>query len=213
MIRFSGVNFESDQKQILTNINFEVATGETLTLAGPSGSGKSTILKLAAKIISPTAGKIEFDGQDIAELSPAGYRQDVSYCFQQPVLFGAVAEDSFKFVYEIRNQEYRQEHVIETLQSLDLKPDILKRKVNELSGGEKQRVALARNTLFLPKVLLLDEVTTGLDLTTKNLILGWLDQLNQERGVTLIKVTHEEDEISDSKHILRILDGRLQNNE
>lgn len=213
MITFTNVNFEPDKKTILKEINFNVATGETLTLAGPSGSGKSTILKLAAKIISPTAGKIEFDGQDIAELPSSEYRQNVSYCFQQPVLFGTVAEDSFKFVYEIRNQEYKQKHVLETLKSLDLKPEILTRKVSELSGGEKQRIALARNTLFLPKVLLLDEVTTGLDLTTKNLILKWLDQMNQEQGVTLIKVTHEEDEISDSKRILRVQDGRLSDYE
>ncbi len=212
MIQFRDVHYQVKDKQILTAINFAISTGEAVTIVGPSGSGKSTILKLLAKIISPSSGSIEVNEQNISTLPSASYRQQVSYCFQQPVLFGKNVRDNFQFVYDIRAKEYYENHVLETLASLDLKPEILDQEIADLSGGEKQRVALARNTIFMPQVLLLDEVTTGLDLTTKSLILDWLADLNAKQNVTIIKVTHEEDEIAASTRLLEVNEGRLTEN-
>lgn len=213
MLELKDVGFKVQDMHILNGVNLAINEGEKITIAGPSGSGKSTILKLCAKLISPTSGTITFAGQNIEELESSKYRKEVSYCFQQPVLFGNTAEDSFKFVYQINNQAYDQKRVQEIIASLELPQDILQRNISELSGGEKQRIALGRNVTFLPKVLLLDEVTTGLDLSTKDLILKWLVQLNANDRVTLVRVTHEEDEIKTATNIMYLKDGKLVDHE
>lgn len=88
ILKLRNVAYQAGQKQILQNVSFEVEEGAFLTLIGPSGAGKSTILKLIANLINPTSGKIFFREKDIMKIDPLIYRRSVSYCFQQPSLFG-----------------------------------------------------------------------------------------------------------------------------
>ena len=161
-----------------------------------------------AALVSPSSGRIVYQGRDLEDLDPVTYRREVSYCFQQPVLFGQTVRDNMAFPFEIRHLPFDQERVLTALARLNLGPEFLEKPIKELSGGEKQRVALVRNLLFEPKVLLLDEVSSGLDEKTKTLLRTFLTDLHQA-GVTLIEVTHDQREIEAAGRLLTIVEGRL----
>ena len=179
-----------------------------MTLIGPSGAGKSTILKLIANLINPTSGKIFFREKDIMKIDPLIYRRSVSYCFQQPSLFGEKVADNLSFPYEVRTQAVDRKRLLQLLHEVSLEADYLDKDVTSLSGGEKQRIALIRNLFFLPEVLLLDEVTTGLDEDNKANVHQLIERVHQQ-GVTIIQVTHDQDEITAAQNIIRIKKGGI----
>lgn len=209
LFQLQSVGLSDRDKSILTDISFTVLEGERLTLVGPSGSGKSTILKLLAGLTSTTSGTIFFQGRNIAELDMPTYRREVSYCFQQPVLFGQTVQDNLRFPYELRQLAFDQSKALKALERVNLEPAFLTKKITELSGGEKQRVALIRNLLFEPKVLLLDEISAGLDSETKAIVNKLLADYHAA-GNTLIEVTHDQSEIEAAQKILKIEGGRVQ---
>ena len=208
IFELDNLGLVSPEKMILEGISLSIKEGEHLTITGPSGSGKSSLLKLLAALVSPSSGLLFYQGQDLGELDPVAYRREVSYCFQQPVLFGQTVRDNMAFLFEIRQIPFDQERVLTALARLDLGPEFLDKPIKDLSGGEKQRVALVRNLLFEPKVLLLDEVSSGLDEKTKILLRTFLNDLHQE-GVTLIEVTHDQQEIEAAERLVTIVGGRL----
>ena len=208
IFELDNLGLVSPEKIILEEISLSVEAGAHLTITGPSGSGKSSLLKLLAALVSPSSGRIVYQGRDLEDLDPVTYRREVSYCFQQPVLFGQTVRDNVAFPFEIRQIPFDQERVLTALARLDLGPEFLDKPIKDLSGGEKQRVALVRNLLFEPKVLLLDEVSSGLDEKTKILLRTFLKDLHQE-GVTLIEVTHDQKEIEAADQLLTIVGGRL----
>ena len=157
------VGFRVGENTILQHVGFSLSPGEFKLITGPSGCGKSTLLKIVASLLSPTEGAILFEGEDIASLSPESYRQQVSYCVQTPVLFGDTVYDNLIFPWQIRNKTPEPEKFIHDLARFGLAQETLSKSINALSGGEKQRVSLIRNLQFLPKVLLLDEITSALD--------------------------------------------------
>lgn len=198
----------SPEKIMLEDVSLSVEAGAHLTITGPSGSGKSSLLKLLAALVSPSSGRIVYQGRDLEDLDPVAYRREVSYCFQQPLLFGQTVRDNMAFPFEIRQLPFDQERVLSALARLNLGPEFLEKPIKDLSGGEKQRVALVRNLLFEPKALLLDEVSSGLDEKTKILLRTFLNDLHQE-GVTLIEVTHDQQEIEAAERLVTIVGGRL----
>lgn len=208
ILKLENIAYQANQKQILQNISFEVEEKAFLTLIGPSGAGKSTILKLIANLINPNHGKILFNGKDIMKIDPLIYRRNVSYCFQQPSLFGEKVSDNLSFPYEIRNLKVDQERVYQLLRDVNLGAEYLDKDINSLSGGEKQRIDLIRNLLFLPEVLLLDEVTTGLDQASKEIVHHLIEQVHR-KDVTIIQVTHDQSEIESAQHIVRIEKGGI----
>lgn len=200
---------ELTYKNVLADISFRVRQGEWLTVLGKSGSGKSTLLKLLAGLLTPTSGEILYQGCDIAQQDPIKIRQRISYCYQQPVLLGETVADNLNFPFEIRHQRPQQARILASLQAVDLPADYLDKKITQLSGGEKQRVAMIRNLLFRPPVILLDEVTAGLDLDSKAAVHHLLQKAHQQ-GATLIQVTHEIDEIQAAEDKFELEDGRLK---
>lgn len=191
-------------KEILKNIDLEI--GENLTITGPSGSGKSTLLKIIGSMQSATSGDIFYQGENLSEIDPVSYRREVSYCFQQPVLFGQTVRDNLSFPFDLRKLDFDEEKTISMLSAVNLSADFLNQEVAKLSGGEKQRVALVRNLLFAPKVLLLDEVTTGLDAENKAIV----RQIINAQEALIIEVTHDAEEIAAAKNLITIDEGRLQ---
>ena len=208
IFELDNLGLVSPEKMILEGISLSIKEGEHLTITGPSGSGKSSLLKLLAALVSPSSGQLFYQGQELGDLDPVAYRREVSYCFQQPVLFGQTVRDNVAFPFEIRQIPFDQERVLTALARLNLGPEFLEKPIKDLSGGEKQRVALVRNLLFEPKVLLLDEVSSGLDEKTKILLRTFLNDLHQE-GVTLIEVTHDQQEIEAAERLVTIVGGRL----
>lgn len=208
VLTIQDVSFSIDQQTILQPLSLEIATGEVITLVGPSCSGKSTLLKIIASLLTPSTGSILFNNQDISMLDPVNYRKEVSYCFQQPSLFGETVSDNLNFPFEIRKKVLDETLIQSYLKQVDLPASFLSKKITELSGGEKQRIALIRNLLFPPQVLLLDEVTTGLDTDSKEIVQQLLKH-SAEAGTTLIQVTHDESEIAQAHRLITIDKGGL----
>lgn len=209
ILSLTDISYQVEQRQILNKVNLEVRAGDFLTLTGPSGGGKSTLLKIIASLISPSDGEIIFQGQNQRDYEITTYRQLVSYCFQQPSLFGQTVADNLQFPFVIRNEASSQVQIEQALTKVNLPTSYLNKNITELSGGEKQRVALLRNTMFLPKILLLDEVTVGLDARSIEIVHQFIKQLWQEAGLTIIQITHNQAELSQAAKVLWLEEGSL----
>lgn len=213
ILELKNLFFESQSKIILDNINYSVDEGEFLSIMGPSGSGKSTLLKIISSIISKTSGDILYKNKAIEEYNPSDYRKEVSYCFQSPVLFGQTVEDNLSFPYDIRNERFDSKKAIQFLEEVGLPEKYLFKPINTLSGGEKQRVAVIRNVLFQPKILLLDEITSALDQTNREIIWNWLRGLKMKSSMTVLMVSHNEQELELADKNIKIIEGKLINEE
>lgn len=209
IIDLQDISLELNKQSILKHISFQVNPGDFLTITGPSGSGKSTVLKLIAGLISRTSGDIKLNEKLIDSYDPIEYRRIVSYCFQTPVLFGETVKDNLEFPYIIRKQDFDESRAISELESVGLPSNYLHKSINELSGGEKQRVALIRNLIFLPKILLLDEITSALDSESKNIIHALINRLNDSNKITIIAVTHDDNEIKLADQLINIEAGKI----
>lgn len=204
------VGYTVGEHTILSGITTDVEAGAFITITGPSGSGKSTLLRLIATLLTPTAGTITYDDKPQADYVKTTYRQAVSYCFQQPALFGDTVADNLAFPFQLRNQPLDEAKATAALANVDLPASMLDKPITELSGGEKQRVALIRNLLFPPQVLLLDEITTGLDSVTKDIVHRLIVEMNADHGITVLSVTHDEGEIAAANRLLTITAGKLE---
>ncbi|WP_368790674.1 ATP-binding cassette domain-containing protein [Companilactobacillus farciminis] len=202
--------YKVDETTILKDINLEIQKGKYITVVGPSGSGKSTLMRILASMISPTSGEVIFDGKKIETYDPILYRQKVSYAFQQPTLFGKTVRENLEFPFEVRKETVDEAKIIDYLKMVNLDDSYIDKSVNDVSGGEKQRIALLRNLLFPPEVLITDEVTAGLDAENKEIVHKMLNQFNQ-RGLTILRVTHDETEISAATDKITIRKGELIN--
>ncbi len=163
LLKFQDVSFIGDSKAIVSKMDFAVETGDYVSIVGPSGGGKSTFLKLCCHLISPTSGTILYKDKPILEYDPLELRKNIAYCFQTPHLFGKTVMDNFAFPYEMRKINPDIKRIEELLVIFNLDSSCLERSIVNLSGGEKQRIALIRTLLFQPEILLLDEVTSALD--------------------------------------------------
>lgn len=209
ILEVKDLSYQVEDKKILQNINLEVKSGEYITFIGPSGSGKSTLMRIIASMITATSGDVFFDGKSISEYDPTKYRQLVSYAFQQPTLFGKTVKENLEFPFLVRNKEFDEKKAISALEMVNLDESYIQKNVNDISGGEKQRIALLRNLLFTPKILITDEVTTGLDTENKEIVHQMLNKFNKEDKMTILRVTHDESEISSASKTIKVKDGEI----
>jgi putative ABC transport system ATP-binding protein len=189
LLEFQNVSFDSEDKTILKNISVSIETGNFISIVGPSGSGKSTFLKLCSHLISPTNGSIIYKGKNVTDYNPTELRKSITYCFQTPYLFGDTVMENINFPFYIRNIKPDHKRVDELFSAFQMSTDFLNKDVKTLSGGEKQRIALIRSLLFKPEILLLDEVTSALDVDNTKIVENIITSLNKE-GVTVLWITH-----------------------
>ncbi len=209
-IEFHDVTYCSGEKEILKGIDFSVEKGDFLSIVGASGGGKSTLLKLCSHLISPSSGCIQIDGENVMTQEPTVLRKKIAYCLQTPVLFGKTVEENLFYPYRIRKQEPDRAQAQAMLTLFQLGADCLTQDVQKLSGGEKQRVALARTLLFTPEALLLDEATSALDTENTHIVEQAVASLNQE-GVTVLWVTHsDEQSLRVARRRLTMEKGRIK---
>ncbi|PWF99774.1 spermidine/putrescine ABC transporter ATP-binding protein [Levilactobacillus bambusae] len=213
LIDLENVGFQADGQTILKDISFSVEEQEIVTITGASGSGKSTLVRILSTLQSRTSGTITYKGKSIDDYDPIQYRREVSYCFQQPSLFGDTVKDNLQFPYDIRNQAFDVKRAQEALTAVDLNSNYLDKAITELSGGERQRVAMLRNVMFYPQVLIMDEVTAGLDEDNKQIIHKMMTRFNQNDHITLIIITHDQDEMDHAKRLITIENGQLKGDE
>jgi putative ABC transport system ATP-binding protein len=209
-IEYENVSFLDGEKVILDNISVSIEKGDFLSIIGPSGSGKSTFLKLCCNLISPSKGKVIYDSRNYLEYNPSELRKRIAYCFQIPYLFGRTVMDNLAFPFDIRNKSVDMNRIEELFSSFQMDMSFMNKETVNLSGGEKQRIALIRNLIFLPDVLLLDEVTSSLDVDNSTLVENAVLKLNQS-GTTVLWVTHNlEQSKRHANKLIEIEAGRIK---
>ena len=178
----------------LDGVSVSIGENEFFTLLGPSGCGKTTLLRLIAGFDHPTAGRIRLHGEDIAHLPP--YKRPVNTVFQNYALFPHMTvAQNIGFGLEMLGKPRREvASAVDEVLSLVRMTDLAGRKTSQISGGQQQRVALARALAPHPKVLLLDEPLSALDLKLRKEMQIELKRLQSETGITFIFVTHDQEE-------------------
>lgn len=198
---------------ILNDVSLEIFAGEACAILGASGSGKTTLLALLAGLDTPNSGQVYLDGQalfDLDEDARARLRQgQVSFVFQSFQLLPALtALENVMLPLELAGVRDARDAAAALLQRVGLAAR-LHHTPRQLSGGEQQRVALARAFVTQPKVLFADEPTGNLDAATGEEIISLLLSLNQERGTTLVLVTHDETLANRCSRHVRLAAGRI----
>jgi putative ABC transport system ATP-binding protein len=198
---------------VLRGVSLRMAAGETASLIGPSGSGKTTLLMTAAGLVRPSAGRVEVAGTDLSKLDEDGlarFRRDaVGIVFQGFHLVPTMtALENVALPLEFAGRRDAFEIAAESLAAVGLAAR-REHYPAELSGGEQQRVALARAFAAAPKLILADEPTGNLDGATGKQVMDLLFRLAEERGTTLLLVTHELDLARRAKRIIELADGKI----
>jgi len=219
IVRVSGVtkvfHLGKVELEALRGIDLEIAPGEYISIMGPSGSGKSTLFNMIGGLDKPTSGKVFIDEVDIAQLDAyelAWLRcRKIGYIFQTFNLIQvmtALENVTLPMIFAGMGNDVAVEKGLRLLELVGL-GERFRHKPAELSGGQQQRVAIARAMANDPAIILADEPTGNLDLTTGGEIIELLKRLSQERGVTLISATHDFKMLSASDRVVWIRDGRI----
>jgi len=217
MIELSGVSKTVSSGgrplTILHPTDLAIARGDTVAVVGPSGSGKSTLLGLIAGLDAPTSGRIVIDGTDIGGLSEDGLArlrgQKIGFVFQFFHLIGSLtALENVQVPLELAGTREAAARARELLAEMGL-ADRGHHYPSQLSGGEQQRVAVARALANDPLLLLADEPTGNLDSTTGEHIMDLLFEVNRSRGTTLVLVTHDRDIAARASVRIALRDGRI----
>ncbi len=180
-----------DPVTILRDVTFEVERGAALALVGPSGSGKSTLLRCLNRLEEPTAGPVKFAGRDIRALDPRALRGRAALVMQTPVLFDGTVRENLALRPADAAGDFSDARLVAALAEVGLDPEFLDRDASTLSGGEKQRVTIARAVLRDPEALLLDEPTSALDPPNVAIVVDTVTRLREARGLTIVAVTHQ----------------------
>lgn len=200
--------------KILEIKELKFPTGQISCIIGPSGAGKSTLLELLNNLLSPDEGTIFYQGQQIEQLDPIQLRREVIMLPQQPVIFAGTVKENLVVGFELTDTETPTDDNLREMLELVQLPVGLNDDAAQLSGGEQQRLSLARSLLLDPEVLLLDEPSSALDEATEELVIEQIVDYARSQDKTLIMVTHSTD-IADKygDKIVTLKDGRLKQEE
>jgi ABC-type multidrug transport system fused ATPase/permease subunit len=177
------------RQEVLKAVSLQVQAGECLSITGPSGSGKSALLRLLNRFDDPVHGEIRFREKPLQNYNPLELRRRIALVLQHPVMFhGTVRENLLR---RPNGGQLSESTLVQALADVGLDRSFLDRNAMELSGGEKQRLSIARALLGGPEILLLDEPTSALDARSLQLVVDTITQLNRVKGLTLIVVTHQ----------------------
>jgi putative ABC transport system ATP-binding protein len=203
------------QVTALDGLNLVVKKGEFLSIMGPSGSGKSTAMNMIGCLDIPSKGSIFLDGKDISKLRESDLAQirgrKIGFIFQQFNLIPTLTALENIMLPMIFQNIPRNERLIRAKKLLKMVGlgDRMDHKPNELSGGEQQRVAIARSLSNNPEVILADEPTGNLDSKTGSTVMDFLRKLHEQEGKTIIMVTHDEDVAKNADRIEYLKDGKI----
>jgi tungstate transport system ATP-binding protein len=212
MIQIRDLLVQRNGRDILKIDLLDIHRGETLAVVGPNGAGKSTLLLALARLIKPARGEIRFHGKSLTEWDELEYRRKISFVFQSPLLLDMMVEENVALGLKFRGitkGEIRS-RVEKWVKALGVE-SLSKRRAGQLSGGEAQRVSLARAFVLDPELLLLDEPFAALDPPTRAKLIEELSGLLKEHQRTTIFVTHNLSEAARLSHQTAVIvDGMLR---
>jgi len=202
---FDRVSFAlPDGTELLHSVAFSVGSGAVTVLAGPSGAGKSTLLRLGNRLEVPSGGVVRLQGVDIATVDPLQLRRRVGMVFQRPTPFAGTISENLAAASPATSIELRQD----MLQRVGLDPQMIDRIADDLSGGEAQRMCIARTLLTEPEVILMDEPTSSLDPENRRGIEHLVREL-AEGGASILWVSHDLAQVERiADEVVVLLDGR-----
>lgn len=177
---------------LLDNLTLQIETGEVVALSGESGSGKTSLLRCLADLESRAIGELRFRGQILERDELPGFRREVLYVAQQPPLFAMTVEESLRAAFRFRSagKEYDEGQARQIGSALRLPSGIYSKRLQDLSGGESQRVSLLRALMLAPSVLLLDEPTASLDPVNRDAVLTAIAQWHAAGDRAAVITTH-----------------------
>jgi putative ABC transport system ATP-binding protein len=208
IIRFDHVSVATREKTILSGISFELFPGEKAVLSGKSGSGKSSVLKTLLGLHVIKSGTVYFQEQALGSSSIQIIRTCTAYIGQEPVMGAENVRDALLLPFQFKaHRAHRptEAQLIDVLQRLQLPTDILRQESSRISGGEKQRIALARGLLLGKKLYLLDEVTSALDMESKQVVFD----VFSDPSLTVLSVAHDSDWIARCDIVIELEAGQL----
>lgn len=208
IIRFDQVSVAVREKTILSNISFALFPGEKVVLCGKSGSGKSSVLRTFIGLHAIANGNVYFQQMQLTPVSVHAIRSATAYIGQEPVLGAETVREALLLPFQFkahRNQRPPDARLVEVLNRLHLTADILNQKSSRISGGEKQRIALARGLLLGKSLYLVDEITSALDTESKQAVFN----VFSAPQLTVLSVAHDVDWLARCDRIFELEAGRL----
>lgn len=200
-------------KNILDIENLEINENVVTVVKGESGSGKSTMLKLLNNIISPDSGIVMYNGVDVSDINPITLRREVIMQSQFPTIFPGNVRENLNFIFTLRGEEgLSDEKLLKSMEIVNLKKD-LNDDAQNLSGGEKTRLSIARLFLVKPDVFLLDEPGASLDSKTEEILMNNVIAEIKKRNKTLVFISHSANPEIISDEIITLKDGRVISHE
>lgn len=209
-ITLQDVSYETEENKIIQGITGTFNKGKITAIIGPSGAGKTTLFRLCNGLLSPSDGNILIDGKDILTFDPVSLRRQVGIILQQAIMLEGSVRDNLALPLQLAGKELDKNEAERMIQVVGLDLDILDRNSRDLSGGQKQKVSIARTLLNEPEILLLDEITSSLDRVSKQDIEKLITQINRETGTTVIWITHNlEQAKSVANEVWVMIEGRV----
>jgi tungstate transport system ATP-binding protein len=212
LIEIKDLQIKRNNQTALEIPSLSIQRGETLAVVGPNGAGKSTLLLALARLLKSVRGQILYEGKSLAQWNELEYRRKISFVFQSPLLMDMTVEQNVALGLKFRGTPWEEtrERVGKRMKQLGIEP-LSKRRASQLSGGEAQRVSLARAFVLEPELLLLDEPFAALDPPTRSQLIEDLSSLLKEDQRTVVFVTHNLNEAAKLSHrIAVIVEGRLR---
>ncbi len=205
MIELKDVSFSFKKEPVLQNINLTIADGAFIGVIGPNGAGKTTLIRLILGILKPTSGKIARTDKKISYVSQTTSLNDSSFpsSVEEVVALGLASNKPF--IFDFNSKKKRTEEVLKDVGIYDLR----KKLVSELSGGQLQKVKIAKALVSSPSLVVLDEPDAGMDEKSHEKLIETINLLHEKKKITVIFISHHMDDLTNADHIFLVENGKV----